>query len=262
MGPSLQLDNTSGKLNSPNTGLAVAPHPSEGSGGTSAGLALPSPPRLPHPLLARPFPPGFRATHTVFVSAPTTVTRIVVHVGQGLRVPPPTQAVLEVRGQKRSRWAWQPAALRLPLLRGPGSAAAAAAQALPPAHVLASTLSRRPQIFPESLFGGAINTRSIANNMRSGNCQQTFVVPTTGSAYVTIKLPGSGCPLAGAGNYVIALRTASGNPAFTYWAVGGGIAPDPAGVWSHVSFRTWTNGVLSTPLTPPGIGSLQIIATN
>ena len=118
---------------------------------------------------------------------------------------------------------------------------------------------------PEALFYGgpnAINTPSIVNAMGSTTCQQTF--KTTAAGYLTIKIVGAGCPISAPGNYVIALRSASnaGLPtSYNYWAVGGGGEPADGGVWSYQTFHTWTNGVVSAPLTPPGIGSLQVVAT-
>ena len=73
--------------------------------------------------------------------------------------------------------------------------------------------------------------------------------------------PDAGCPIAAAGNYAIALRASSAQPGYNYWAVGGGGEPADNGVWSYQTFHTWTNGVVSAPLTPPGIGSLQVVAT-
>ena len=118
---------------------------------------------------------------------------------------------------------------------------------------------------PVALFYGganAINTPSIANAMSSPDCQVTFKTTTATAGYLSIKLPGTGCPITAAGGYVIALRSASnaGLPtSYNYWAVGGGGEPADGGVWSYQTFHTWTNGVVSAPLTP--VGSLQVVAT-
>ena len=257
--PAPQFDNTGDKAaGTPGTPTQVQKHPGARSSSAAAAATAAPPFSFPHLLPAPcPFSAAMRAVHIVSVSGSTLVTRVAVRVGLPVPSLKVAQAVLEVRGQQRSGWAWQPAVLLQPQ------------QWLQRRwhyhHVLAPTLSRCPQIFPASLLAGgakAINTASIKANMGgSANCQQTFVVPATGSAYVTIKLPGSGCILAADDEYAIALRTASGNPAFDYWPVGTGAAPDLAGVWAHVSFRTWDRGVLSEPLAAPDIASLQIVAT-
>ena len=198
-----------------------------------------------------------RAVHRVSVSAPTTVTRLALRVGQGTRNPGPTQAVVEVRWQTAHRG--RPAAAAG--VTGSQRSGTAPMPSPPPSP---------PQIFPLALLStGAINTGTIKTAMGgSGNCQQTFVVPQSpNDGYVSIRLPGTGCPITAAGNYAIALRVASSSMPTTYacWAVGSGngATPLPGGVWTYLGFSTWTPaGGLTAPTPSDFIGSLQITATD